>query len=53
MPILHTGSAGKLSVVLKSKPTDDETGNMINKMAQAVVTLAMVYERHKMDTGFR
>jgi len=41
-------------MVLKSKPTDNETGNMINKMAQGCgLTLAMVYERHKMDTGFR
>ena len=41
-------------VVIKSKPLDSETATMINKMAQACgLDLAVEYERHKMETGFR
>jgi len=41
-------------VVLKSKPTDIETADMINDMAQGCrLTLAKIYEMYKMDTGFR
>ena len=41
-------------VVIKSKPLDGETATMINKIAQACgLELAVQYERHKLDTGFR
>ena len=53
---LHTltGSPGELNVVLKSKPTDMETANMINKMAVGCgLTLAIIYEKYKMETGFK
>ena len=53
---LHTltGSPGKLKVVLKSKPTDLETANMINKMAVGYgLALAIIYEKYKMETGFK
>ena len=39
---------------MKSKPTDTEVCNMVNKMAQACgLGLAVLYERHKMETDFR
>ena len=53
---LHTltGSPGELNMVLKSKPTDMETANMINKMAVGCgLTLAIIYEKYKMETGFK
>jgi len=41
-------------VVIKSKPLDSEVATIINKMAQASGSdLAVQYERHKMETGFR
>ena len=41
-------------MVLKSKPTDMETANMINKMAMGCgLTLAIIYEKYKMETGFK
>lgn len=43
-----------LQVVVKSKPTDIEVCNMINKIAQGCgLDLAIVYERYKTKTGFR
>ena len=49
-----TGEAVEWPVVIKSKPLDSETATMINKMAQACgLELAVQYERHKLDTGFR
>ena len=43
-----------MKVVIKSKPTDVETCNMINKMALGCgFTLASIYERNKAETGFR
>ena len=43
-----------MKVVIKSKPTDIETCNMINKMALGCgFTLASIYERNKAETGFR
>lgn len=51
---LHTGEVVEWPVVIKSKPLDSETATMINKMAQACgLELAVQYERHKLDTGFR
>ena len=52
---IHAGSHGQLlKVVLKSKPTDIETGNMISDMAQGCrLTLAKIYQMYRMDTGFR
>jgi len=48
------GSVVEWPVVIKSKPLDSETATMINKMAQACgLDLAVQYERHKMETGFR
>ena len=49
-----TGEMVEWPVVIKSKPLDSETATMINKMAQACgLELAVQYERHKLDTGFR
>ena len=43
-----------LSIVIKSKQTDVETCNLINKMAVGCgFELATLYERHKMDIGLR
>ena len=51
---VHTGEMMEWPVVIKSKPLDSETATMINKMAQACgLELAVQYERHKLDTGFR
>ena len=48
------GKLEKLPLVLKSKPTDVEVCNMVNKMAQACgLSLAVQYEKHKMSTDFR
>jgi len=48
------GSVVEWPVVIKSKPLDSETATMINKMAQACgLDLAVQYEKHKMETGFR
>eukprot|EP00128_Syssomonas_multiformis_P018455 Colp12_sorted_trinity150504_noHs@11639 len=42
------------SVVVKAKPTDEETINMLNKLAQACGgRLAARYEMHKFNTGFK
>ena len=52
--IVIAGSVVEWPVVIKSKPLDSETSTMINKMAQACgLDLAVQYERHKMETGFR
>ena len=49
-----TGCKQLLQVVLKSKPTGIETCNMINKMAQGCgLNLAVLYEKHKAETGFK
>ena len=43
-----------LSVMLKSKPLDTETCNMVNKMAQGCgLDLATLYEQNKHNTGFK
>ena len=43
-----------LPIVVKSKPLDTETCNMINKMAQGCgLNLAVLYERNKHNTGFK
>ena len=48
------GSVVEWPVVIKSKPLDREIATVINKMAQACGSdLAVQYERHKMETGFR
>ena len=52
--IIYIGEPVEWPVVIKSKPLDSETAAMINKMAQACgLELAVQYERHKLDTGFR
>ena len=52
--LAYTGEVVEWPVVIKSKPLDSETATMINKMAQACgLELAVQYERHKLDTGFR
>jgi hydroxymethylglutaryl-CoA reductase (NADPH) len=48
------GKSRQIPVVLKSKPTDIEVCNMVNKMAQACgLSLAIQYEKFKMNTDFR
>ena len=39
--------------MLKSKPTDMETSNNINHIAQSFTALAETYDRYKEETGFR
>ena len=52
--IVIAGNVVEWPVVIKSKPLDNETATMINKMAQACgLDLAVEYESHKMETGFR
>ena len=49
-----TGTTVEWPVVIKSKPLDSETAAMLNKIAQGCgLELAVQYERHKMETGFR
>ena len=49
-----TGSIQVLPVVVKSKPLDTETCNMVNKMAQGCgLNLAILYEQNKNNTGFK
>ena len=48
------GAIQTLPVVVKSKPLDTETCNMVNKMAQGCgLNLAILYERNKSNTGFK
>ena len=50
----NAGKSRQTPVVLKSKPTDIEVCNMVNKMAQACgLSLAVQYEKFKMNTDFR
>ena len=52
--VLTAGKSRQIPVVLKSKPTDIEVCNMVNKMAQACgLSLAIQYEKFKMNTDFR
>ncbi|KAL5476235.1 hypothetical protein EMCRGX_G026155 [Ephydatia muelleri] len=49
-----TGVQQTVKMVLKAKPTDVETCNMLNKIAQGCgLQLAVNYEKFKMQTGFR
>lgn len=56
-PPLHYACVGVsqvLPVVMKSKPTDMEVCNMLNKIAQGCgLKLAVLYDKFKMDTDFR
>jgi len=52
--IVIAGSVVEWPVVIKSKPLDSEITTMINNMAQLHGSdLAVQYEKHKMETGFR
>ena len=48
-----TDSPAELNVVLKSKPTDMETSNNINHIAQSFTAPAETHDRYKEETGFR
>lgn len=51
---MYIGVTVSLPVVMKSKPTDTEVCNMVNKLAQGCgLKLALAYEKFKMDTDFR
>lgn len=52
--VFLAGLNRSLPVVMKSKPTDSEVCNMVNKLAQGCgLNLAVMYEKFKMDTDFR